>query len=382
MNHKLTKNIRSSFIERFKVEPIIIKSPGRINLIGEHTDYNEGFVLPAAINKGIITAVQKSTSNICTIISIDFNETYEFSLQNIKPIQNGGWKNYVIGVIAEIQKKDFNIEPFNLIFGGDIPIGAGLSSSAALENSVVFGINELFNLGLTKKEMILISQKAEHNYAGVKCGIMDQYASMFGLENAALLLDCRTIEATTVPINFNEYQFVLINTHVKHSLNESAYNDRRLVCEKASNLLNIKSLRDASEEDLEKIKRKISRGDYLKALYIIQENKRVLKAVEAIKNNNLIAFGELLFETHEGLQKKYMVSCRELDFLVDEAKKHSAVIGARMMGGGFGGCTLNIIKKNDLNSFTINVSRKYKEKFNKQCSIYNVEFSKGTHLIK
>ena len=382
MNSVLTKHIKDTFKKEFNSEPIIIKSPGRINLIGEHTDYNEGFAIPAAINKGIVAAIQKSNTEFCTVISNDLSESYTFSLNNTQPLQNGGWKNYVIGVVAEIQKKGITVKPFNLIFGGDIPIGAGLSSSAALENSIVFGLNELFHLDLSKKEMILISQKAEHNYAGVKCGIMDQYASMFGIENGALFLDCKTIEATNISINLNEYQLVLINTNVKHSLSESAYNDRRLVCEKASKLLNINSLRDASEEDLEQINRKISRGDYLKTLYVIQENKRVLKAIEAIKNNNLIAFGKLLFETHEGLRKKYMVSCSELDFLVDEAKKHSAVIGARMMGGGFGGCTLNIIKKSDLNSFTINVSRKYKNKFNKQCSIYNVEFSKGTHLAE
>jgi galactokinase len=382
MNQKLTENIKASFKEKFKTEPIIIKSPGRINLIGEHTDYNEGFAIPAAINKGIVTAIQKNDTNFCTVISNDLSETYSFSLNNIQPIPNGGWKNYVIGVVGEIQQKGITIKPFNLIFGGDIPIGAGLSSSAALENSIAFGLNELFQLGLSKKEMILIAQKAEHNYAGVKCGIMDQYASMFGIKNGALFLDCRVTKATKIRINFNKYQLVLINTNVKHSLNESAYNDRRLVCEKASKLLKINSLRDASEKDLEQINRKISRGDYLKALYVIQENKRVLKAVEAIKNNDLITFGKLLYRTHNGLQKKYMVSCRELDLLVDEAKKHSAVIGARMMGGGFGGCTLNIIKKSDVNSFTNNVSRKYKNKFNKQCSIYNVEFSKGTHLAE
>ncbi|MFK5959112.1 MAG: galactokinase [Lutibacter sp.] len=382
MNPILTKHIKSRFIKEFSHEPIIIKSPGRINLIGEHTDYNEGFAIPAAINKGIVTAIQKSTTDLCTVIANDLSETYSFSLKKIQSIQNGGWKNYVLGVVAEIQKKGITIKPFNLIFGGDIPIGAGLSSSAALENSIVFGLNELFSLGLSKKEMIQISQKAEHNYAGVKCGIMDQYASMFGIENGALLLDCRTTESSNISINFNEYQLLLINTNVKHSLSESAYNNRRRVCEKIASLLNVKALRDASEEDLKQLKIKISEEDYHKALYVIYENNRVLKAVKAIKNNKLLDFGKLLYETHEGLQKKYMVSCHELDLLVDKAKQNPAVIGARMMGGGFGGCTLNIVKKSELNSFTITVEKAYKEHFNKHCSFYTIEFSKGTHLAE
>lgn len=380
MNHKLTENIKATFKEKFKAEPIIIKSPGRINLIGEHTDYNEGFVFPAAIDKGIVTAIQKSKSNISTIISIDFNETYEFSLQNIKPIKNGGWKNYVIGVIAEIQKRDFKIEPLNLIFGGDIPIGAGLSSSAALENSVVFGLNELFNLGLSKKEMILISQKAEHNYAGVNCGIMDQYASMFGKENSALFLDCRTIEATEIKIDLKEYQLVLINTNIKHSLSESAYNDRRSVCKKIDKLLNISALRDASEDDLLLIKSKIPEEDYQKALYVIQENKRVKLAVELLKCNDILAFGELMYESHYGLQNQYKVSCDELDFLVNKAKENPNVIGARMMGGGFGGCTINIIAKKATSDFVKEVSKLYQKIFKNECSVYFVEISKGTHL--
>lgn len=382
MNPILTEQIITTFKENFDVEPVVIKSPGRINLIGEHTDYNEGFVFPAAINKGIVTAIQKSTSDFCTINSLDFNETYTFYLNNIKSIPNGEWKNYVLGVIAEIQKKGINLKPFNLIFGGDIPVGAGLSSSAALENSIVFGLNEVFNLGFSKKEMILISQKAEHNYAGVNCGIMDQFSSMFGKKNSALLLDCRTIEASEIKINLKEYQLLLINTNVKHSLSESAYNERRLVCEKVASMLHIKALRDASEEDLKHLKTKISEEDYQKALYIIQENNRVQQAAECVKNNYIKGLGKLFYESHNGLQNQYKVSCSELDFLVEKAKENPNVIGARMMGGGFGGCTINIIAKNTTQLFIKTISNSYEAMFQKKCDVYFVELSSGTHLVK
>ncbi|PKP29069.1 MAG: galactokinase [Bacteroidetes bacterium HGW-Bacteroidetes-18] len=383
MNTTLVNHIKSSFLENFnKLEPLLVFSPGRINIIGEHTDYNDGFVFPAAINKGIITAIQTSTADFCTVVAADFNEIFEFSLMNkIQPIPNGGWKNYILGVVAEIQKKGFKLEAFNVVFGGDIPVGSGLSSSAALENSIVFGLNELFGLSLSKKEMILISQQAEHNYVGVRCGIMDQYASMFGKENSALFLDCRTIEAIEIDIDLKEYQLVLINTNVKHSLSESAYNNRRSVCEKVASLLNISALREAAEESLLNIRTKISEEDYQKALFVIQENKRVEKAVETLNNNDIPALGKLLYESHNGLQNQFKVSCDELDFLVDRAKENQDVAGARMMGGGFGGCTINIIAKNASKLFINEVSNSYQKKFLNKCSFYFVEISEGTHLI-
>ena len=381
MNTPLINHIKSSFLEIFNVEPVMIFSPGRINIIGEHTDYSDGFVFPAAINKGIVTAIQKNSAEFCTAVAADVNEIFEFSLNNIQSIPSGGWRNYVLGVVAEIQKNGIKLEAFNVVFGGDIPVGSGLSSSAALENSIVFGLNELFSLGLSKKEMILISQQAEHNYVGVRCGIMDQYASMFGKEKSALFLDCRTIEAKEIYIDLKEYELLLINTNVKHSLSESAYNNRRSVCEKVASLLNIPALRDASEESLLNIKSKISIEDYQKGLFVIQENKRVEKAAETLKNNDILTLGKLLFESHNGLQNQYKVSCDELDFLVNKAKENPDVVGARMMGGGFGGCTINIIKKSAIASFSKEISLLYKEKFKKECSIYNIELSEGTHII-
>ncbi|MCK5400553.1 MAG: galactokinase [Flavobacteriaceae bacterium] len=382
MKNSLEYKIVSLFIDKFKTKPIVVFSPGRINIIGEHTDYNEGFVFPGAIDKYIVAAIQKSKSELCSIYAYNKDETYQFHLNNIEKAPNGSWKNYVLGVISELQKKGINLKPFNVVFGGDIPGGAGLSSSAALENGIVFGLNEVFQLGLTKREMIFISQKAEHNFVGVKCGIMDQYSSMFGKENHLLFLDCRTVEAKPIYIDFKDFELVLINTNVKHSLSESAYNERRATCEKVSSILEKKSLRDANEEDLLKIKDQISEDDYQKALYVIQEIERTQKAVKAIENEDIIELGKLIYSSHNGLQHQYKVSCDELDFLVDRAKENSHVVGARMMGGGFGGCTINVIAKSETKNFITHVTEKYKEKFNKECSVYLVNLSDGTHLVK
>lgn len=381
MNLVLIENIKSNFVNVFKTNPLLIFSSGRINIIGEHTDYNDGFVFPAAVNKGIVAAIQKSDESVSKAYAVDKDDLVTFSLKDLKPSQEGSWQNYVFGVVAELQNRSKVIGNFNIAFGGDIPGGAGMSSSAALENSVVFGLNELFNLGLTKEDMILISQKAEHNYVGVKCGIMDQYASMFGVENNALLLDCRTVQSKPYEIDFKDYELILINTNVKHSLSDSAYNDRRSVCESIASMLKVKALRDATEYDLESIKNQVTPENYQKALYVIQENNRVIEASKAIQADDLVTLGNLLYASHEGLQHQYKVSCEELDFLVDQAKLTPHVLGARMMGGGFGGCTINLIAKQHSQAFIAQVSNKYKAKFNKACTVYPVALSNGTHII-
>ncbi len=381
MNKELIKEVTRSFKTHFESEPIIVFSPGRINLIGEHTDYNDGFVFPAAINKGIALAIQKSDSSTSTVVAFNKNDTYAFTLDAIEPLENGDWRNYILGVVAELQVLGKSVGNFNGVFAGNIPGGAGLSSSAALENSFVYGLNALFELGLSKHEMILVSQKAEHNFAGVKCGIMDQYASMFGIKNSALLLDCRTITSKPYKIDFKDYKLMLINTNVKHDLSETAYNDRREVCENVSKLLGIVALRDASKEDLETIKSDISEGDYQKALYVIEENDRVRQFSVAIEKNDLETLGDLLFQSHEGLSIKYEVSCAELNFLVDRAHESSSVIGARMMGGGFGGCTINLVLKKDVKSFKQEVSNRFKDEFGRACTIYKVKLAQGTHIV-
>ena len=382
MSAQLIKEVKTKFIKIFKTTPILVFSPGRINIIGEHTDYNGGFVFPAAVDKGIVAAIQKSDTSGCKAIALDLDSVIEFELDTLKPSKEGSWENYVFGVVSEIQNRNKVISDFNILFKGNIPGGAGMSSSAALENSVVFGLNELFDLGLTKTEMILISQKAEHNYVRVKCGIMDQYASMFGVKDNALLLDCRTIESKAYKIDFKEHQLMLINTNVKHSLSDSAYNDRRSACESIAKILEVETLREATEEGLAQIIDKVTPENYQKALYVIQEIDRTQKAAKAIEENDLETLGALIYASHNGLQHQYKVSCSELDFLVTQARKNNQVLGARMMGGGFGGCTINLIAKTEAKAFAEVASKAYHNKFNRDCSVYFINLSDGTHLVK
>jgi galactokinase len=381
MNKSLITLIYNTFVKTFNTKPILVSAPGRINIIGEHTDYNDGFVLPAAIDKGIFAAIGISERDVCSVIALDVEESFQFTLQNINPIKSGGWQNYVLGVVVEIQKKGGVLSPFNIVFGGDIPHGAGLSSSAALENSIVFGLNEIYDLKLTKNEMILISQQAEHNYVGVKCGIMDQYASMFGIKDGALLIDCKTITSEAIKIDFKEYQIVLVNTNVKHSLVDAAYNERRNVCEKVASLLNVTALREATEESLNAVKHLLKQNEFQKALYVIQENERVLKAAQMIKEHRLDELGKLLFEAHNGAQHQFEISCDELDYLVDYAKKNEHVIGARMMGGGFGGCTINLVKKTHILEFEEEIKTFYKQQFGIDSSVYFINLANGVQLI-
>lgn len=382
MNKKLIQQVHHSFKDQFNTEPMLIFSPGRINLIGEHTDYNNGFVFPAAIDKGIVMAIGKSDANYTRAVSLDMNEDVIINLDNLQRIEDNTWKNYVIGVTAEILKAGKKITNYNCVFAGDIPVGSGLSSSAALENSLALGCNELFGLGLSKNELIHISQKAEHNYVGVNCGIMDQFASMFGEENHALFLDCKTLESESIPVRLHDYEIVLVNSNVKHALADSGYNDRYAVCQNIIKLLNKPSLREVSFEDLNATKSKISEADYNKGLYILQENERVVNCKNALKENNLEKVGEILFQSHNGQSKMYEISCEELDFLVDEAKQNASVIGARMMGGGFGGCTINLVLKSDSEKFRHKISESYRKKFNRACSIYSVKLNDGTRVIK
>lgn len=381
MNKKLLNKVRKQFNQLFKKEPKLIFSPGRINLIGEHTDYNNGFVLPAATNKGIVLAISKSNTGISRISAINKDEIFEFEINSKISLTQISWRSYIIGVVSEIEKKNKVIDNFNAVFAGNIPSGAGMSSSAALENSFVFGLNEVFDLNLTKLEMIQISQKAEHNYVGVNCGIMDQYSSMFGEKKTALLLDCKSIKSKKYKIKLQNHSFVLINTNVNHNLSDSSYNKRRKVCELVAEKLKIDSLREATIESLNKIKNKITIDEFEKALYVLEENNRVLSFSKAIKEKNIEKLGELLLESHKGLSELYKVSCKELDFLVDFAKLNPNILGARMMGGGFGGCTLNLIKKGKYQEIKQLAMKKYKKEFGKSCEIYRVKLSKGTHLI-
>lgn len=381
----MIKNLRNKigaiFEKEFNEVPLMAFAPGRINIIGEHTDYNDGFVLPAAIDKGIIAAVARSDSYNSRIIALDAEESIQIDLNNLNPITNGGWKNYVLGVIAEIKKLRNALGNFNLVVGGNIPIGGGVSSSAALENSIGFALNNLFNLNLSRLDLIKISQRADHNFVGVKSGLMDHYASMFGEKNKALMLDCRNLTAIKFDILLNDYTFLLVNSNVSHSLASSEYNERRNTCEKIASLLGKKSLRDVTMEDLKNLKDVIKISEFEKCAFVINENARVHKASEFLASQDLESLGDLMYKSHEGLQHHYKVSCEELDFLVDLTRENTKILGARMMGGGFGGCTINLIHKDNLATFKEHTLQVFTDKFGHECLFYEGNINDGTRLI-
>lgn len=381
----MINKIYNSFCKRFKNKPVLIQSPGRINLIGEHTDYNDGFVLPAAIDKYIFFAVADNKTNNVNIFSFDFNDFVSFELTDIQR-SDKNWANYIIGVINELQKSGKKIQGFDLVFGGNIPIGAGLSSSAALETGLAFGLNKIFNLGLSSLEIVKLSQKAENNFVGVNCGIMDQFAAVFGKEKNVFKLDCRTLEFEYFPFISDDYQLLLCNSNVKHSLVSSEYNKRRKQCETGVKILknhypSINKLRDVTLEILFKCKEEFDEDVFAKCSYVVEENERLIKACEDLNKNNLKLFGKRMYETHEGLKTKYDVSCKELDFLVDFTKNYDGVLGARMMGGGFGGCTINLVKKDFKDKMIELLSLKYKNIFNIDAEFYDIDIVGGTKII-
>ena len=380
------KLIREKFQELYDRNPLLVGSPGRINLIGEHTDYNEGFVLPAAIDKQMVLAVAKNDTGRCRLYSYDYNESAEFDLQDLKPSRTA-WANYILGVVDQLQKAGHAIEGFDCVFGGDIPIGAGLSSSAALECGIAYGLNTLFGLGIDKVSMVKYAQKAEHTFAGVQCGIMDQFASVMGKENHALRLDCRSLEFSYFPINLHNYQLILCDTQVKHSLASSEYNIRRQECEQGVAVVQeenpqVKSLRDVDMAMLESVKARVSPAVYNRCSYIIEENERLLSGCELLEKGDIKGFGEKMYGSHYGLSEKYEVSCKELDFLVNYTKDKSAVVGARMMGGGFGGCTINLVQSDQKEEFISGISAAYKDQFRVDLKTYEVAVKDGTGLAE
>jgi galactokinase len=385
MSLAIYNQIKEQFFQQYGLVPIIVRSPGRINLIGEHTDYNQGFVLPAAIDKAIYLGFAKNSLNICRVFSLDYQEEASFSLDNIQPGE--GWLNFVKGVTAELVQGGHPVQGFDCIFGGDIPIGAGLSSSAALENGVGFGLNALFGLEIDRLDLVKISQRAEHKFAGVKCGIMDMFASMMGKEDFAIRLDCRSLEFDYFPVNLGDYQFLLCDSQVSHSLADSAYNTRREECQTGVNILrqrypSIHTLRDAHLVQLEKVKDIFPGKTYARCAYVIQENQRLIESCEALENGDLVSFGKLLYGSHQGLSFSYDVSCPELDFLVDQTRPMEFVLGARMMGGGFGGCTLNLVKRGEKEKFINEMSSAYLRHFGQTPKFYPVNIVDGTSLYR
>ncbi|MEO8766628.1 MAG: galactokinase [Ginsengibacter sp.] len=374
--------VKKAFGGKFLQKPRLYYSPGRINLIGEHIDYNDGFVMPAAIDKGIYYAIALNDSDDINFYSTNFDETLSIKTSGVERMD--GWKNYVLGVLNEFQLLHFPVNGFNCVFGGNIPIGAGISSSAALEGGLAYGLNELNNYQLNRKELALLCQRAEHNFPRVMCGIMDQYASIMGKKDHVILLDCRSITHEYVPLHLPGYKIVLINSRVHHSLASSEYNRRRNECEEGMMIMreemNVQSFRDVTKaEDLLTVKDKMSYEVYERCLYVVEEIKRTKDAANFLKENNLNAFGKLMFKTHEGLSNLYQVSCRELDFLVDKAAKNKNVVGARLMGGGFGGCTINVVQEGGKAEFLSKILADYKDEFNIDAEVYEVTVVDGTH---
>ena len=386
MNEKILNEVKSSFEQRFGIEPIVIKAPGRINLIGEHTDYNNGFVLPAAVDQAIYLAIGKSGSSESTLVSLDMDQTFEFSINDFQPTKEKLWANYLMGVVAEIQKSGREVTGFNIVFSGDVPQGSGMSSSAALECGTCFALNELFDLSIPKVEMVKMSQKAEHNYAGVMCGIMDQFASMMGSADHALLLDCESLEYRHFPIELTDHIIVLCNSNVSHNLADSEYNIRRKQCEEGVSLLQkyfpeVKSLRDVSLEQLNAHQSELSDVVYKRCKYVIEENERVMSMTKAMEAGEIDALGEILTIAQEGMRSGYEISCPEIDFMADFANNREDVVGARMMGGGFGGCTINLVNKGSEDQFISELNAAYKEQFNKEITPIKVVISDGVKRI-
>lgn len=386
MNDILIQNTTSFFEKSFGSKPEkVVLSPGRINIIGEHIDYNDGYVLPAAIDKVICFAFEKNNSKKSKVIAIDLNEEFEIDLTQEIKLSDVVWTNYIRGVIKQLQDNGFSFDGFNCVFSSNIPVGSGLSSSAALECGMIFGIKQLFDLKIEKVDIALLGQRAEH-WVGINCGIMDQFSSVHGLENKVIKLDCNTLDFEYHNADFKDYSLILMDSNVKHSLFTSEYNTRRIECEQGlaiikSNFPEVKSFRDCSEEQLLSIQDKMSETVFKRVHFVVKEINRVIKACEALDKGDIELLGQLLFETHYGLSQEYEVSCAELDMLVDTAKADDAIIGSRVMGGGFGGCTINLIKKGHENQVKSKFSNLYLDTFGIELKFYDVKISNGTTLL-
>ena len=380
-----TKQIQEKFRTLFGDTYRVYTSPGRINLIGEHTDYNGGFVFPGAIDKGIYAAIQANGGDKVRVYSLDYEAMSEFGMRE-DDLPQEAWARYIFGVVREIQKRGYRINGFDAVFAGDVPLGAGMSSSAALESTFAYAINDIYRLGIEKMELARIGQATEHNYCGVKCGIMDQFASIFGKEGHLIRLNCATMEYEYFPFHPEGYKVVLLDTCVKHELASSAYNKRRESCENVCAHItkrhnDVKFLSDATMDMLEEVREEISEEDYMRAKYVIGEKQRVLDVCYALERGDYVTVGDRMFGTHYGMSKEYEVSCDELDFLNDIARR-CGVTGSRVMGGGFGGCTINIVKEELYDDFVSTARNEFLNKFGHQPKTYDVVISDGARRLE
>ena len=377
----------SKFAELYGSTSMVVRSPGRINIIGEHTDYNDGFVLPAAIDKAAYLAISLRDDNEIHLLADDLNEKFTISIDELKPISDVSWPNYILGAVAQFVKKGIAMRGFNAVLTSDVPIGAGLSSSAAVECATTFALNELLQTGFERIEMVKMAQVAEHEYAGVMCGIMDQFASMMGKEDHVIKLDCRSLQYEYVPFKLDHVKILLLDTNVKHSLASSEYNTRRKECAQAVTWVqehepNVTSLRHVTEAMLDKYVLPKDKLIDRRARFIVQEIDRLQRACEDLQKGDINALGKKMFKTHDGLSKMYGVSCDELDYLVDFVRNNDSVIGARMMGGGFGGCTINLVKENAVSALIETISEKYLHHTGKIAGSYVVSIGDGTSKIR
>ena len=374
----MKEKIKLEFAKRFGEGGTMYASSGRINLIGEHTDYNGGFVFPGAIDKCIAAQIKENGTEKVRVYSIDIDDYAEFGLTE-EDAPKAQWARYIFGVCRETIKRGFVVKGFDTVFAGNVPLGAGLSSSAALESCFAFAMNDMFNDNkIDKFELARIGQSTEHNYCGVNCGIMDQFASVFGKKNCLMRLDCRSMEFQYFPFEPKGYKLVLVDSVVKHELVDSPYNKRRQSCERVAAAIGVETLRDAEMADLEKVKSQISDEDYSRAKYVIEEKQRVLDVCEALQAGDYDTVGDRMYKTHEGMSKLYEVSCEELDYLNDIAKE-CGVTGSRIMGGGFGGCTINLVKDELYDNFIAVAKNKFNEKYGHEPKIYDVVISDGAH---
>ncbi|MDR2937797.1 MAG: galactokinase [Prevotellaceae bacterium] len=380
----ITEKLHAAFVQQFGASGAQYTSPGRINLIGEHVDYNGGYVLPGAIDKAIFLEIRPNGTNKSRVFSQDYNERAEFGLNETdKPQQP--WAHYVFGVARELIKRGGKIEGFDAVFTGNVPLGAGLSSSAALESVFAFALNELFACGVEKKQLAVVGQMTEHHYAGVKCGIMDQFASVFGKKNHLIRLNCDTLEYEYVPCELGNYRLVLVDSCVKHTLVDSPYDRRRESCERVVKAIaqrhpQVKVLAHATWDMLKEVQSTVSEVDYRRATFVVGEIKRVEKVCAALKNGDLEEVGKNMYATHQGLSKDYEVSCEEVDFLSECAQKYGAA-GARIMGGGFGGCTINLVKSESYDNFVEKIAKDYTAKFGLAPKVYDVKIEDGARVI-